>query len=116
MIGPKVVINAEGLVLPCNFFNHNLYDRRFYEPDVLPESNELSTVNGKNQVRAFLESYDLNSFNIHLHSLEEIFQNSMWEDLVSSWNKTLSNGRLFECAMTCGSKITKVWDQGGSKR
>lgn len=116
MIGPKVVINAEGLVLPCNFFNHNLYDRRFYEPDVLPESNELSTVNGKNQVRAFLESYDLDSFNIHLHSLEEIFNSTMWADLVDSWNKTLSNGRLFECAMTCGSKITKVWDQGGSKR
>jgi MoaA/NifB/PqqE/SkfB family radical SAM enzyme len=116
MIGPKVVINAEGLVLPCNFFNHNLYDRRFYESDVLPESNALSTVDGKNQVRTFLESYDLDSFNIHLHSLEEIFQNPMWEDLVASWDKTLVQGRLFECAMTCGEKITKVWDQGGSKR
>jgi len=116
MIGPKVVINAEGLVLPCNFFNHNLYDRRFYEPGVLPESNELSTVNTKNQIREFLESYNLASFNIGLHSLKEIFDNPMWTDLVSSWNKTLDNGRLFECAMTCGSKITKVWDQGGSKR
>lgn len=116
MIGPKVVINAEGLVLPCNFFNHNLYDRRFYEAGVLPEANKLSTVNGHNQVRAFLESYKLDSFNINLHSLEEIFNNSMWQDLVNSWNKTLANGRLFECALTCGSKITKVWDQGGSKR
>lgn len=116
MIGPKVVINAEGLVLPCNFFNHNLYDRRFYEAGVLPEANELSTVDSKNQVRTFLESYNLDSFNINLHSLEEIFNNPMWSDLVSSWNKTLDDGRLFECAMTCGSKITKVWDQGGSKR
>jgi MoaA/NifB/PqqE/SkfB family radical SAM enzyme len=116
MIGPKVVVNAEGLVLPCNFFNHNLYDRRFYEPGVLPEANELSTVDGKNQVREFLESYNLDSFNINLHSLEEIFSNPMWSDLVSSWNKTLADGRLFECAMTCGSKITKVWDQGGSIR
>ena len=116
MIGPKVVINADGLVLPCNFFNHNLHDRRFHETGILPEANSLSTVNGKNQVRSFLESYDLNSFNINLHSLEEIFNNPMWSDLVDSWNKTLDNGRLFECAMTCGSKITKVWDQGGSKR
>jgi len=116
MIGPKVVVNAEGLVLPCNFFNHNLYDRRFYESDVLPESNALSTVDGKNQVRTFLESYNLDSLNIHLHSLDEIFQNPMWMDLVASWKKTLAQGRLFECAMTCGSKITKVWDQGGSKR
>jgi MoaA/NifB/PqqE/SkfB family radical SAM enzyme len=116
MVGPKVTINAEGLVLPCNFFNHNLYDRRFYEPGVLPEANELSTVNGKNQVREFLESYNLDSFNINLYSLEEIFTNPMWNDLVSSWNKTLADGRLFECAMTCGSKITKVWDQGGSTR
>jgi hypothetical protein len=116
MIGPKVVVNAEGLVLPCNFFNHNLYDQRFYEPGVLPESNALSTVNGKNQVREFLESYNLDSFNIHMHDLKEIFENPMWTDLVNSWNKTLSTGRLFECAMTCGSKITKVWDQGGNKR
>jgi MoaA/NifB/PqqE/SkfB family radical SAM enzyme len=116
MIGPKVAINAQGLVLPCNFFNHNLYDRRFYENGVLPESNELSTVNGKNQVRTFLENYQLDSFNINLNSLEEIFNSSMWSDLVNSWNKTLAQGRLFECAMTCGSKITKVWDQGGSNR
>ena len=116
LIGPKVVINAEGLVLPCNFFNHNLYDRRFYESTVLPESNELSTVGGKNQVREFLESYNLDNFNIASHSLEEIFKNAMWTDLVSSWNKTLDDGRLFECAMTCGSRITKVWDQGGSIR
>lgn len=116
LIGPKAVINAQGLVLPCNFFNHNLYDRRFYESGVLPEANELSTVNGKNQVRAFLESYDLDSFNIHMHTLEEIFANPMWCDLVASWNKTLAQGRLFECAMTCGSKFTKVWDQGGSAR
>ena len=116
MIGSKVSVNAEGLVLPCNFFNHNLYDGRFYEPGVLPEANQLSTVNGKNQVREFLESYNLDSFNINLHSLEEIFTNPMWADLASSWGKTLADGRLFECAMTCGSKITKVWDQGGSTR
>jgi hypothetical protein len=40
----------------------------------------------------------------------------MWNDLVLSWDKDLSHGRLFECAMTCGSKLQKVWDQGGSKR
>ena len=116
MIGPKVVVNAEGLVLPCNFFNHNLYDRRFYEPNVLPEANELSSVNGKNQVRTFLENYGLNNLNINYNSLQSIFANSVWQDLVNSWNKTLKQGRLFECAMTCGSRLTKVWDQGGSKR
>lgn len=116
MLGKKVVVTAEGLVLPCNFFTHNLYDRRFYEPGVLPESNELSQVDGKNQVRSFLESYNLDSFNINLHSFEEIFANPMWQDLVDSWNKTLDGGRLFECAMTCGSKFTKVWDQGGNKK
>lgn len=116
LVGHKVAVNAEGLVLPCNFFNHNLYDRRFYEPGVLPEANELSTVNGQNQVRSFLESYNLDSFNINLHSLEEIFASTMWTDLVDSWNKTLDHGRLFECAMTCGKTLTKVWDQGGSKR
>lgn len=116
MIGPKVAVNAEGLVLPCNFFNHNLYDRRFYESGILPEAHELSSVQGKNQVRTFLESYGLDKLNINHYSLQQIFDNPMWQDLIASWNKTLSNGRLFECAMTCGSKLTKVWDQGGSKR
>jgi len=115
-VGRKVVINAEGLVLPCNFFNHNLYDRRFYVPGALPEANDLSTVDGQNQVRSFLESYNLESLNIHNHSLAEIFDSDMWTDLVDSWNKTLDQGRLFECAMTCGGKLTKVWDQGGSTR
>lgn len=114
--GNKVVVTSEGLVLPCNFFTHNLYDRRFYESGILPEANELSTVGGKNQVRTFLESYNLDSFNINLHSIEDIFNNPMWQDLVNSWSCSLDKGRLFECAMTCGSKFTKVWDQGGNKK
>lgn len=116
LIGPKLAINAEGLVLPCNFFNHNLYDRRFYEPGVLPESHELSTHQGQNQVRRFLEGYGLDNLDIHHHSLEKILANPMWQDLVDSWSRTLDQGRLFECAMTCGERLTKVWDQGGSKR
>lgn len=113
--GNKVAINAEGLVLPCNFFNHNLYDARFYESNVLPCANELSSVNGKNQVRSFLEHYGLDNLNINHKSFSEIFDNAMWNDLVDSFSCGLDNGRLFECAMTCGSKLQKVWDQGGSK-
>jgi MoaA/NifB/PqqE/SkfB family radical SAM enzyme len=114
--GNKVAINAEGLVLPCNFFNHNLYDARFYEDNVLPCANELSTVDGTNQVRKFLNSYGLDNLNINHKSLSEIFDNNMWADLSNSFSCSLDNGRLFECAMTCGSKLQKVWDQGGSKR
>lgn len=116
LLGKKVAINAEGLVLPCNFFNHNLYDRRFYDETFLPGRNDLSMIGDKNHVRSFLESYGLDNLNIKNHSLETIFANPMWGDLIDSWNKNLSNGRLFECAMTCGSKFTKVWDQGGNNR
>jgi MoaA/NifB/PqqE/SkfB family radical SAM enzyme len=114
--GRKVAINAEGLVLPCNFFNHNLYDRRFYEHGWLPGQHKLSSNNGVNQVREFLEQRDITGLDIHHHDLAEIFQHQMWQDLVASWNKTISQGRLFECAMTCGQQLTKVWDQGGNKR
>lgn len=114
--GNKVAISAEGLVLPCNFFTHNLYDRRFRDPKILPGSNALGTVNGKNQVREFLESYGLDKLNINHYSLKDIFLVPMWKDLIKSFDQDLSQGRLFECAMTCGGKITKVWDQGGSKR
>jgi MoaA/NifB/PqqE/SkfB family radical SAM enzyme len=114
--GKKVAINVEGVVLPCNFFNHNLYDARFYNGS-LPGAHQLSSTEyGDNQIRTFLETYGLDNLNIRFNSLETIFNNPMWRDLVASWDKDLDSGRLFECAMTCGSKLQKVWDQGGSKR
>ena len=116
LLGNKVAINAEGLVLPCNFFNHNLYDRRFHDRTCLPGSHDLSFVNGHNQVRSFLESFGLHNLNIKHQPLSDIFSNTMWQALVDSWQKTISDGRLFECAMTCGQKLTKVWDQGGNNR
>jgi MoaA/NifB/PqqE/SkfB family radical SAM enzyme len=107
LMGRKVAVNAEGVVLPCNFFNHNLYDARFRDGS-MPGANPLSTVDGKNQVREFLERYGLDNLNIHRQSLQEIFANQFWHDLVASFN---NSNRLFECAMTCGKKFTKVWDQ-----
>ena len=109
--GNKVAINAEGLVLPCNFFNHNLYDARFRDGS-LPGANALAFVDGQNQVQKFLSRYGLHNLNIHNHSLKTIFNNAMWHDLVESFE----HNKLFECAMTCGEKFTKVWDQGGSKK
>jgi hypothetical protein len=107
LMGNKVAVNAEGVVLPCNFFNHNLYDARFRDGS-MPGANPLSMVNGKNQVREFLERYGLDNLNIHHNTLPEIFANNFWSDLVASFN---NRDRLFECAMTCGKKFTKVWDQ-----
>jgi hypothetical protein len=112
LMGKKVAVNAEGTVLPCNFFNHNLYDARFRD-NSLPGANPLSTVDGKNQVREFLERYGLDNLNIHHKTLPEIFANLFWPDLVASFT---NSNRLFECAMTCGKQFTKVWDQGGSTR
>jgi len=107
LTGKKVAVNAEGIVLPCNFFNHNLYDARFRD-GTLPGANSLSMVNDKNQVREFLERYGLDNLNINNKTLPEIFANSFWQDLVASFG---NHNRLFECAMTCGEKFTKVWDQ-----
>jgi MoaA/NifB/PqqE/SkfB family radical SAM enzyme len=107
LVGKKVAINAEGTVLPCNFFNHNLYDARFRDGS-LPGANPLSTVDNKNQVREFLQRYGLDNLNIHYKTLPQIFANDFWQDLVASFN---NSNRLFECAMTCGGKFTKVWDQ-----
>lgn len=99
-------------MLPCNFFNHNLYDARFRD-NSLPGANSLAQPNGRNQVRDFLSKYGIDNLNIHNNSLAGVFANPMWDDLVNSFT---NGSRLFECAMTCGDKFTKVWDQGGSKR
>lgn len=116
LLGNKVIISAEGLVLPCNFFTHNLYDARFRNPNILPGANNLSFVNGKNQIESIVEYYGKDNLNINNRSLKEIFTNNFWQHIVDSWNKSLAEGRIFECAMTCGSKLSKVWDQGGNKK
>lgn len=109
-IGNKVAITSEGLVLPCNFFEHNLHDARFHDRTVAPGSNDLHFVDGKNQVSEFVNRYR-NELDIHNNTLEQIMQSEFWTELVNSWDKTLEEGRIFECAFTCGQKLTKVWDQ-----
>ena len=112
LLGNKVVITAEGLVLPCNFFEHNLYDARFYS-FARPGANQASfTATGKVQVKEFVDQYK-NELDINKKYLSDIFKSHFWRDLVDSW---ADNNRIMECAMTCGEKFTKVWDQGGSIR
>lgn len=108
--GNKVTITAEGLVLPCNFFEHNLYDARFRDRSIAPGSNDLHFVDGKNQVAEFVNQHR-NELDVNINSIEQVFSSSFWNELVSSWDKTLDEGRIFECAFTCGQKLTKVWDQ-----
>lgn len=112
----RVAINAHGLVLPCNMFNHNLYDARFYDDTVMPCSNSLSTVNGKNQVAEFIKQHDEKALNIKHTTLEQVFQNTFWKDLEKSWGCNSFPERIFECALTCGKQFTKVWDQTKMKK
>ena len=116
LTGNKVTINASGLVLPCNMLNHNLSDARFRDQSVLPCSNDLSTVDGKNQVQEFVDKHGRDNLNIHYRSLKQIFDNLFWTELVNSWKHNTFPERLFECAMTCGKQFTKVWDQTKMKK
>ena len=115
LIGKKVVITADGLVLPCNFFEHHLYDARYHDSAHLPGSNDLAKFKGRNHIQTIVQSAGTD-ININHHSLQTIFKNPMWDEIITSWSKTLEQGRIYECANTCGEKFTKVWDQGGSKR
>lgn len=112
LLGNKVVITAKGLVLPCNFFEHNMYDARFYT-FAMPGANPNSfTTSAKIQVKEFIDQYK-QELDINKNKLVDIFKSHFWKDLVDSWS---DSNRIMECAMTCGEKFTKVWDQGGSKR
>lgn len=112
LLGNKVVITAEGLVLPCNFFEHNMYDARFHS-FARPGANPASfTTSAKIQVKEFIDQYK-NELDINKNNLSNIFKSYFWRDLVDSWSDA---NRIMECAMTCGEKFTKVWDQGGSIR
>ena len=115
-VGNKVAITSEGLVLPCNFFEHNLNDARFHDRTVVPGANDLHFVDGKNQVETFIDKHNRQLLNINNVSLEQVFENTFWSELVNSWDKSLDQGRIFECAFTCGQKLTKVWDQNKSMK
>lgn len=112
----RVAINAHGTVLPCNMLNHNLYDARFYDSEVMPCSNVLSQVNGKNQVAELIKMHGKETISIKHTSLEKVFDSSFWRDLERRWNCNSFPDRIFECAMTCGEKFTKVWDQTKVKK
>ena len=112
LLGNKVVIAATGLVLPCNFFEHNLYDIRFNKAGYMPDANAASFINGSNQVQLFVETF-AEELNINHNSLENVFNSNFWRALINKWD---GPGKIMECAMTCGEKFTKVWDQGGSIR
>jgi len=112
LLGSKVTITAEGLVLPCNFFEHNMYDARFVSPTYMPGANEAHFYNGQNQIVEFINRYK-SELDININNLDNVFRSSFWKELVERWS---GKEKLMECAMTCGEKFTKVWDQGGSKR
>jgi hypothetical protein len=59
-------------------------------------------------VNTFAEELDVTR-----NSLEQVFKSDFWRALVNKWS---GPGKIMECAMTCGEKFTKVWDQGGSVR
>jgi len=112
MENKKVVITAEGLVLPCNFFEHNMYDARFYQ-DAKPGANKMSFVDGENHVQKIINKYR-DEIDINKTSLERAMRSEFWTEVMLSWEKEIGCGRIFECAFTCGQKLTKVWDQNKS--
>jgi MoaA/NifB/PqqE/SkfB family radical SAM enzyme len=117
LLGNKVVITAEGLVLPCNFFEHNLYDARFHEDQDPGSFDPLGKEKYNKQIINLYEKYGKDNLSIKNKTLDEIFKNNFWDDLILSWTKqSFEEGRLFECAFTCGQAFTKCWDQGGSFR
>jgi hypothetical protein len=63
-------------------------------------------------VREFVGRYR-DELDINKQNLDDVFTSDFWNELTSRWN---GKEKLMECAMTCGEKFTKVWDQGGSIR
>ncbi len=90
-VGNKVTITAEGLVLPCNFFEHNLYDARFHDRSIAPGANDLHFVEGKNQVSEIINRYR-NELDINKNSLEQALSSNFWKEVTESWSKDLDNG------------------------
>ena len=93
---------------------HNLYDMRFHKRDSFPSSNDYHfDEDGNNQVMSLINRHNGDDQNLNIHSqpLDKIFKSEFWKEIVWSWEQDIGCGKIFECAMTCGQKLTKVWDQ-----
>ncbi len=115
--GSKIIINHEGLVLPCGQLNENLYDGRFFEEKYEPKVY-LDEATGKpaQQFINMLDSYGRERLSILERSLESVLQEKFYKDIMDSWNKkSIEEGKLFECSFSCGKKFTKWLDQNLEK-
>ncbi len=112
--GDKIIITVEGLVLPCGFLNENLYDARFYDQSHDPGAPSFDGAGEPDQTfLKMLTVYGKEKLNINNRPLEEILSERFYDKIISSWTKlSFKEGRLFECALTCGAEFNKCWDQG----
>jgi len=99
----ELYISAEGLVLPCCWLAGQMY--KWHEKE---KSNPIWEIIG-----------DKDRLSIKHHSLEEIFESGIFEEIQDTWkhnnlrypDKPGVEGRLRTCAQKCGKEIDPFGDQ-----
>ena len=91
----EIYLSAEGVVLPCCWLAGQMY--KWY---LVKKSSEI------------WEYVDQHEHNIHNHTLKEIFDTGLFENIEETWTKkSLWDGKLKTCALKCGKELDQFGDQ-----
>ena len=91
----EIYISAEGIVLPCCWLAGQMY--KWYLPK---KSTEI------------WEYIDQKKHNLHNHTLKEIFDTGIFNEIEKTWGKeSLWAGKIKTCALKCGQELDQFGDQ-----
>ena len=91
----EIYISAEGIVLPCCWLAGQMY--KWYLPE---KSSDIWNI------------VDTETHNIHNHTLDEIFESNIMEQIKKSWSKSsIEDGKMKTCALKCGKELDQFGDQ-----
>jgi hypothetical protein len=63
----------------------------------------IHTDSGTEAVRELIDQYGEHTLDASLHTVEEIQQGPIHKAIIASWKKTIADGRVRACAMSCGA-------------
>lgn len=93
----RIYVAANGVLLPCGFLNHQLFD---------PEN-----LYGASQ-RQLSDLVDINELNLHYHNIYDILNSDSYKKIINSTFEGFDKiNRLKTCALFCGKEFRKVDDQ-----
>ena len=99
----RIYVNAYADIFPCCYISNDVY----------PGKNAIV----KDSYAKIFNRYEKNFNSLRHRRWEDILEHQFFEnDIETSWNKDLENGRLMRCARTCGGGFKPITTQSQTEK